>query len=74
MPELPEVETSRRGITPHILNTVVTQVIIRQKQLRWPISANLKKDITHQRIDDIDRRGKYLLLKTEAGTLILHLA
>lgn len=73
MPELPEVETSRRGITPHILKQTVSNVIIRQKQLRWPISAGLKKDILHQRIEAIDRRAKYLLLKTRAGTLILHL-
>jgi len=73
MPELPEVETSRRGISPHILQQTVTDVIIRQKKLRWPISAGLKKDIIHQRIDAIERRGKYILLQTKAGTAILHL-
>jgi len=73
MPELPEVETSRRGISPHILNQTVTNVIIRQKKLRWPISAGLKKDIINQPIEAIERRGKYILLKTRAGTAILHL-
>jgi len=73
MPELPEVETSRRGITPHILKQTVSGVIIRQKQLRWPISAALKKDIIGQAISSVERRAKYLLLRTRAGTVILHL-
>jgi formamidopyrimidine-DNA glycosylase len=73
MPELPEVETSCRGISPHILKQKVTGIIIRQKKLRWPISAGLKKDIINQHIDSIERRAKYILLKTKAGTAILHL-
>ncbi len=73
MPELPEVETSRRGIEPHILNRKVTNVIIRQKQLRWPIPATLKKQLTSQIIRQVERRGKYILLRTDAGTVILHL-
>jgi len=73
MPELPEVETSRRGIEPHILNKKVTDVIIRQKQLRWPITASLKKQLTGQVIQQVERRGKYILLRTSTGTVILHL-
>ena len=73
MPELPEVETSCRGITPHILNQTVSKVIIRQKQLRWPISAALKKDLTGQTIEKVERRAKYILLTTNTGTVILHL-
>ncbi len=73
MPELPEVETSRRGIEPHILNKKVTGVIIRQRQLRWPITASLKKQLTGQVILQVDRRGKYILLRTNAGTVIIHL-
>ena len=73
MPELPEVETSRQGIMPHILKQTVTDVIIRQKQLRWPISQNLKKDILRQRINSIERRAKYILLQCNTGTAILHL-
>ena len=73
MPELPEVETSRRGIEPHILNKKVTDVIVRQKKLRWPIPATLKKQLINQSIQQVDRRGKYILLHTQAGTVILHL-
>ena len=73
MPELPEVETSRRGISPYILKQTVSNVIIRQKQLRWPISAGLKSDIIGQVIDAVERRAKYLLLRTQAGSVILHL-
>lgn len=73
MPELPEVETSRRGIEPHILNQTVTDVIIRQKKLRWPIPSTLKKQLLKQAIQQVDRRGKYILLRTQAGTVIIHL-
>ncbi|MCW8934781.1 MAG: bifunctional DNA-formamidopyrimidine glycosylase/DNA-(apurinic or apyrimidinic site) lyase [Gammaproteobacteria bacterium] len=73
MPELPEVETSRRGIKPHILNKKVTDVIIRNKNLRWPIPGSLKKQLIDQVIQKVDRRGKYILLYTSAGTVILHL-
>jgi len=73
MPELPEVETSRRGIEPHIKNKKVNAVIIRQKQLRWPIPATLKKQLTNQIIRQVERRGKYILLRTDIGTVIIHL-
>lgn len=73
MPELPEVETTRRGIAPHIENRLVTRVLVRQRQLRWPISAELESGLTQQTIISVERRGKYLLLGTPAGTLIIHL-
>lgn len=73
MPELPEVETSRRGIEPHILNKKVTNVIIRHKSLRWPIPTAMKKQLIGQVIQKVDRRGKYILLYTSAGSVILHL-
>lgn len=73
MPELPEVETTRRGIEPHIKNKRVVDVIIRQRQLRWPIPKNFKRAITGQVIDSVERRGKYLLLNTKVGTAIIHL-
>ena len=73
MPELPEVETSRRGIEPYILNKKVNEVIIRQKNLRWPIPSALKTQLKNQTINSVQRRGKYLLLSTDAGTAILHL-
>lgn len=73
MPELPEVETTCRGITPHLCGKTVQAVVIRQSQLRWPIPAALRRQLPGQRIDEISRRGKYLLLHTAAGTLIIHL-
>lgn len=73
MPELPEVETTRRGITPHLQNQIIDDVIVRQRQLRWPVPRNLRTVLRGQTIEQIDRRGKYLLLKTTNGTLIIHL-
>ena len=73
MPELPEVETARRGITPHILNRQVTQVIVRDSRLRWPVPDTLATELPGQVIRAVDRRAKYLLLETAVGTLMLHL-
>jgi formamidopyrimidine-DNA glycosylase len=73
MPELPEVETTRNGISPYIHNKVVTGVIVRQTNLRWPVSPDLVTSLLGQKIEEVDRRGKYLLLKTQAGTVIIHL-
>lgn len=73
MPELPEVETTRRGIEPHILNKKVSKVILRTKKLRWPIPSNLNHYLSKEAIKEVDRRGKYLLLKTQNGTLLIHL-
>src|SRR5579859_212007 len=73
MPELPEVETARRGITPHLKGQRVAAVVVRDKRLRWPIPSALLKELPGQRIEAVERRGKYLLLKSRAGTAILHL-
>ena len=73
MPELPEVETTRRGISPHILGQEITQVVIRQRQLRWPIPRGLPQKLQGHTIQSVERRAKYLLLKTATGTLLLHL-
>jgi len=73
MPELPEVETTLRGITPHIQGQTVRKVIIRHPQLRWPIPRQLPRILRGIRINRLRRRAKYLLLETDKGTLILHL-
>ncbi|VAW90627.1 Formamidopyrimidine-DNA glycosylase, partial [hydrothermal vent metagenome] len=73
MPELPEVETTRRGIRKHIEQQTIKEVIIRQAKLRWPIPAKLKNILPHQIIHSVKRRGKYLILSCEAGHVILHL-
>ncbi len=73
MPELPEVEITRRGIAPHLLDRRVAGVAVREARLRWPVAPELSATLTGQRIQDVRRRGKYLLLDLERGTLILHL-
>ncbi|MGB5339729.1 MAG: bifunctional DNA-formamidopyrimidine glycosylase/DNA-(apurinic or apyrimidinic site) lyase [Gammaproteobacteria bacterium] len=73
MPELPEVETTRRGIAVHVTGKRVTRVIVRNPDLRWPVPGRLAREITGQTIEAVTRRAKYLLLKTGSGTAILHL-
>jgi len=73
MPELPEVETTRRGIAPGITGRRVLAVDVRQWALRWPITAELPAQVTGQAIHGIDRRGKYLLVRFESGTMLVHL-
>jgi formamidopyrimidine-DNA glycosylase len=73
MPELPEVETTRRGIVPYIEGKTIENIIIRQPNLRWPITENLNEKVAGLRIQSVERRGKYLLFITGAGTLLLHL-
>ena len=73
MPELPEVETTRRGIAPHLEGERVQAVTVRQRRLRWPVSRGLDRDLPGQIIDRVERRAKYLLLCTPPGTAIVHL-
>jgi formamidopyrimidine-DNA glycosylase len=73
MPELPEVETTRRGIAPHLTGRTVTGVTLRTAKLRLPLSAELPRRLAGQRIAAIARRGKYLLFTCSDGTLLLHL-
>ncbi len=73
MPELPEVETTRHGITPHIKGQIITKVIIRQAKLRWPIPQELKISAKNKIIEQITRRGKYLLIHLSEGHIIIHL-
>ncbi|WP_440054966.1 bifunctional DNA-formamidopyrimidine glycosylase/DNA-(apurinic or apyrimidinic site) lyase [Pseudoalteromonas sp. T1lg65] len=72
MPELPEVEVSRLGIEPHILNQTVTEVRVHNAQLRWPVPSEVQQ-LTGQQVDAVKRRAKYLLIETTVGTAILHL-
>lgn len=73
MPELPEVETTRRGIEPHVKGRRVTGVLVRERSLRWPISDTLGQALTGQCIEGVDRRAKYLLFRTGAGSMMMHL-
>ena len=73
MPELPEVETTRRGLAPHLQGRRVHGVILRRADLRWPIPPEVAELLPGQRIEDIRRRAKYLLLDTAIGSAVLHL-
>lgn len=73
LPELPEVETTRRGIEPHIEKREVTRVILRRNTLRWPITPALSDELPSLTISAVSRRGKYLMLETDRGTVLIHL-
>ncbi|NND61036.1 MAG: bifunctional DNA-formamidopyrimidine glycosylase/DNA-(apurinic or apyrimidinic site) lyase [Gammaproteobacteria bacterium] len=73
MPELPEVEITRRGIAPSIIDAAVQRIIVRQRQLRWPVPRALERDLIGQSITDVDRRAKFILIRSATGTLITHL-
>jgi formamidopyrimidine-DNA glycosylase len=73
MPELPEVETTRLGIEPHLRGRCVVDVKVRQPQLRWPVPADLAGRLEGKTIESVARRGKYLLLHTRGGAVLIHL-
>ena len=73
MPELPEVETTRRGLAPHVVGRRVEAVILRRPDLRWPIPPEVSGQLPGQPITAVRRRAKYLLLDTVAGSALLHL-
>ena len=73
MPELPEVETTRRGIAPLLEGRRIETAVVRQPKLRWPVPPDLARMLSGQKIESVARRGKYLLVRTENGHLILHL-
>jgi formamidopyrimidine-DNA glycosylase len=73
MPELPEVETTRRGIAPSLQGRCIAEVIVRERRLRWPLPRGFARTLAGRRIIAVRRRAKYLLIDTDAGTLIAHL-
>jgi len=73
LPELPEVETTRRGIAPHCEGQTIVGVTVRNSGLRWPVPADLGERLRGQMIRSIDRRAKYLFLNVDQGTVIVHL-
>ena len=73
MPELPEVEVTKRGIEPYLVGQKITAVKIYDGRLRWPVLKNLERVLLGQKISEIKRRGKYLLLRMDDGHLIIHL-
>ncbi len=73
MPELPEVETTRAGLAPHLIDRCVLTVLLRRPDLRWPIAPEVSAELPGQRIGAVRRRAKYLLLEAESGSALLHL-
>jgi formamidopyrimidine-DNA glycosylase len=73
MPELPEVETTLLGLQPHVLNQTILAVTIRHYQLRWRIPEDIATSLIGQTIQTISRRGKYILMTCQQGTLLIHL-
>src|ERR1700752_475466 len=73
MPELPEVETTRRGLLPHVVGRRIAGVVVRNPNLRWPVPGDLPRRLRGGRVRDIRRRGKYLLFEIGKGHLLVHL-
>ena len=73
MPELPEVETAKRGISPHLIGKTIVEVVIRDNRLRWPITRSMPRRLARARILDVQRRAKYILIETDGGWAIIHL-
>ena len=73
MPELPEVETTRRGIEPHVLGRRVVALAVHEPRLRWRVDAAMPAAVAGQRVSGVRRRAKYLLIDLERGSLLLHL-
>lgn len=73
MPELPEVETTRRGLAPHVVGHRIAAVTIYDPRLRWPVPATLQRQVAGRRIERLDRRSKYLLFRIGDGALLAHL-
>ena len=73
MPELPEVETTRRGLAPHVEGRHITGVVLRRPDLRWAIPPEVSAELPGQRVTAVRRRAKYLLLDTAPGSALLHL-
>jgi formamidopyrimidine-DNA glycosylase len=73
MPELPEVETTRKGIQPKVDQQTITAFVIRDGRLRWPVETHLQNTLPGLVVLSVQRRGKYILLNTQKGTLLIHL-
>ncbi|WP_018984336.1 bifunctional DNA-formamidopyrimidine glycosylase/DNA-(apurinic or apyrimidinic site) lyase [Salinimonas chungwhensis] len=72
MPELPEVEVSRRGVAPWLNDQTITDIIVRQRQMRWPVPEEIALAVG-ETVRQVKRRAKYLLIEMDAGTIVLHL-
>lgn len=73
MPELPEVETTRRGLDRRIVGRRVVEVVVRERRLRWPVPSRLARELPGEVVERTSRRAKYLLIHCSRGTVIVHL-
>lgn len=73
MPELPEVETTRRGLEPHLKGQTILRLTVHEPRLRWPVQEDLPQRLAGQQVLAVDRRAKYLLLRLTRGTVLWHL-
>lgn len=73
MPELPEVETTACGIRPHIVGQTIREIAVRQRQLRHPVTRNIRQLLMNMRVKSVTRRGKYVLIYLSEGCVIIHL-
>lgn len=73
VPELPEVETIRRGVSPHVVGRRIEAVTVREPRLRWPVPPDLAARVVGRTVTAVNRRGKYLLFELDRGRLLIHL-
>jgi formamidopyrimidine-DNA glycosylase len=73
VPELPEVETTKRGIAGALVDHRILRAVVRERRLRWPIAANFEAAVHGQTVRSVERRAKYILIGFDGGSLILHL-
>jgi len=73
MPELPEVETTLRGIEPFLEGQKIADLTVKQPSLRWPVTANIQETVCGQNIRRLFRRAKYIILELDRGSILIHL-
>ena len=73
MPELPEVETTLRGVEPWIAGQIIDLVTVRQGSLRWPVTEGMAEIVQGQTVIGVKRRAKYLIIQLEYGSMLIHL-
>ena len=73
MPELPEVETTLRGISPLLSNALINRLTVRQPSLRWPVTSGLAEIVKGQKLHSLHRRAKYIIMQLDHGSMLIHL-
>jgi formamidopyrimidine-DNA glycosylase len=73
MPELPEVETTLRGLEPYLKNAIISDIVVRNASLRWPVPVKQLSTLVGQTITGAERRAKYIFIHTKLGSILLHL-